>query len=137
MPDPDMRTLKRVVHCEEDGTTLSNVVEANRILRGDTHDLVFGWREYASFADLQKELDEDRPVIAWIKPNRLTQICHSIVIKEISETDLKVKVNDPDSIETKEYETTMFMNAWDNSDRVLIHATVSEREAQREISDYP
>ncbi len=136
LPNPEMNALKKAMHYDDDGTPLDGVTDVNKILRGTAHQLEFRWDDFVSFSDIKDELDNGRPVIAWIKPNRATQISHSIVIKQTSQNDLKIKVNDPDPDELSEYDTTLFMKIWENSDRILIRAKVSDRDTQRQIGDY-
>ncbi len=136
LPNPEMDALKKAMHYGPDGTPLDGVTDVNKILKGTVHQLEFSWKEFAVFSDIKEELDNGRPVIAWIKQNRDLPISHSILIKATAQNDLRVQVNDPDSEEITEFDTTTFMNAWNNSDRVLIRARVVERGAQRQIGDF-
>ncbi|MDV3276988.1 MAG: C39 family peptidase [Nitrososphaerales archaeon] len=137
LPNPHMDALKKAMGYDDSGTSLDGVTGVNRILVGGAHRLEFDWRDFAVFDDIKGELEGGRPVIAWMKPNRALELSHSVVIKATTDDDLRVKVNDPEPDDPKsEYTTSEFMKQWENSDRILIRAKVTERPQQRELGDY-
>jgi ABC-type bacteriocin/lantibiotic exporter with double-glycine peptidase domain len=136
LPNPDIETLKDQMGYDNQGISLDGVESVNRILRGSRVSLQFSWSELAEFRTIKREIENQRPVIAWIKQNKNLPVSHSIVIKGTSNGDLRVKVNDPDDEKKAEYLTSDFMKAWDNSDRILITARIVERPTQRQIGDF-
>lgn len=138
LPNPEMGPIKKEMgYTEDDGTPLEGVRRVNRILKGSVHSLEFGWNDYAKYDDIKEEIDERRPVIAWLKRDKFAEWSHSVVIRGRTEDDLRIKVNDPDKDALRdELATADFMREWTNSDRILIRAKVTERPHQRELKDY-
>lgn len=135
MPNPDEEAVKKGVGYDKEGTPLEGVTAINKILRGNEHELVFEWSDFAKFPDIEKDLDNDLPVIAWIKQTKDSPIHHSMVIRGVNNTDLRVYVNDPDPDEPKEHSLSDFMKAWDIGDRILIRAQVRTRPKQRRLDE--
>lgn len=138
LPNPPMGAIKRVMgYTEDDGTPLDGVTRVNRILMGNQHQLEFEWIELSDFREIKQEIDNQRPVIAWLKRDKFDEYSHSVVIKGRTDDDLMLKVNDPDpSAQKGDWQTSEFMRRWTNSDRILIRAKVTERPQQRELMDF-
>jgi hypothetical protein len=135
LPNPDVEVVKRGISYEKEGTSLDDVTGINRMLRGTTHELVFEVVEYAKFPDIEAELAQGKPVIAWIKQNRWADLEHVIVVKGVNAVDLRIYVNDPDPEEPSEHMISGFMKAWETSDRTLIRADVRLRPEQRRLDE--
>ncbi len=135
LPNPDVEIIKRAIGYEKEGTPLEGVIGINQYLRGEQHELVFEWEDYAEFSDIEAELTNTNPVIVWIKQNRASPLHHVIVVKGATTVDLRVYVNDPDPDEPGEQTVEDFMNAWRTGDRILIRAHVRLRASQRRLED--
>jgi hypothetical protein len=136
IPNPNINEIARAMGTDESGTSLNDVVKVNRILRGHSHYLQLVPRRNCEFRDIKKQVQEEgRPVIAWIKPRREDRIGHSVVVKEIDPSGLKLTVDDPARGEWV-IEVTEFLRVWGNSHYVLIEATVDNKPPQSELGDF-
>ena len=135
LPNPDVEVVKKGISYQKDGTRLDGVLGINQHLKGTKHELIFDWIDFAKFPDIEEELAEGKPVIAWIKQNRHADIHHSIVVKGADTSLLRVSVNDPEPEEPHEHKLTDFMRAWETGDRILIRAHVGLRPTQRKLDE--
>lgn len=136
LPNPTFDEIKRAIGTRPDGTMLDDVPKVNRLLKSATHKLEFTFSERASFEEIEKELSEGRPVIAWLKKVNDRRIAsHSVVIKEVSRETLTIAYEDP-FYGQQASSITQFMGEWNNSANILIRATIDEKPPQREMEEY-
>lgn len=137
LPEPDFAEIRKAMESRAEGTPLRGVPKVNTILKGPINQLEFDFIDLAKYPDIRRELDLGQPVIAWMKPERGAPISHSVVIKGTSRDDLMIQVEDPDPDHPeREWPTSEFMNYWNNSDRTLIRARVTQRGQQSALSEF-
>jgi ABC-type bacteriocin/lantibiotic exporter with double-glycine peptidase domain len=137
LPNPDLHDLKRVMDTDEDGTMLRNVPKADHLLKGRSHMLEFKAKQHADLRAIKKEIDAGRPVIVVIKPKRGMRLGHSMVVKGLDATHLKITFDDPASVEGhREMEQTEFLREWGNSGNVLIEARLDRKPPQKELEEF-
>jgi hypothetical protein len=136
IPNPPVSELASAMGTDASGTSLNDVVRANRTLRGRSHFLELKPRRNCEFRDIKKQVQEEgRPVIAWIKPHREDRIGHSVVVKEVDPSGLKLTIDDPARGEWV-LEVTEFLRVWGNSHYVLIEATVDNKPPQSDLREF-
>lgn len=137
LPDRDIHDLRRAMGTEEDGTALGDVPKANRTLRGRSHTLELATKQHALLRSIKEEIGEGRPVIVVIKPKRGDRLGHSMVVKGLKPTGLRIVFDDPAQVEgEREMEQTEFLREWGNSGNVLILGRVDKKPPQQELEDF-
>lgn len=137
LPDPDLETIARAMDTKADGTTLNDVSKANRILRGQTHYIELNPKRHTDFRTIKREIDAGRPAIVVIKAKRDARIGHSMVVKGIDSTGLRIVFDDPAQVEgDREMEVTEFLRLWNNTSQITIEVRVDRKPPQKELGDF-
>jgi ABC-type bacteriocin/lantibiotic exporter with double-glycine peptidase domain len=132
-----MEALKRAMKTKTDGTTLNDVPNANRLLKGRTHKLELAARQRVDFRRIKKTVEGGRPVIVVIKPQREARGGHAMVVKGIDPTGLKIVFDDPAQIDgDREMEITEFLRMWGNSGQMAIEASLDKKPDQSELGEF-
>jgi len=129
--DLEIDDICRIVKTTSDGTIFENVKLINsdkRILKAIPSIEVVAKYEHHTLEDIEEELRNGRPAIAWILPreavDRDTQ--HSIVITGIDKEGYKICCNDP-IFGVREMSLGDFISCWDATDRTLVKVKVGQR----------
>ncbi len=89
------------------------------------------------FRTIRKEVKAGRPVIVIIKSSRDVRIGHSMVVKGIDSTGLRIVFDDPALVEgDREMEVTEFLRLWNNTSQMAVRVSVDKKPPQKEIGDF-
>lgn len=137
LPDPDLEAIKHAMDTKADGTTLNDVPRANRILKGKTHFIELTPMRRTDFRTIKNEIKAGRPVVVVIKSQRDVRIGHSMVVKGIDSTGLRIVFDDPALVEgDREMEVTEFLRLWSNTSQMIIEVRVDRKPPQAELGDF-
>jgi len=112
------------------GTPLENVDEINKKLQKAVPSVEFITKLNCRFEEIENEISEGRPVIAWVK----IPYPHSIVVTGLNKDLLIIYYNDPE-LGKKQIEIGKFISAWNRTDNVLVKVKIGEK-IQRIIPEY-
>lgn len=137
LPDFEVKDIAKIVNTREDGTLLGDVNNINRneaILKA-IPSIEFETSVLCSFAEIETEINSNRPVIAWlvISANG-TEFKHSVVITGLDKENHLILYNDP-IFGKKRENIGNFMSMWEKLDRVLIKVKIGKRE-QRLLDEW-
>lgn len=135
----EIEDIAGTVRTTRDGTVFNNVNRINsnkEILRAIPSIEVTAKYEHHALKDIEDEIQNGRPVIAWVQlPEGSTRnMSHSIVITDINRGGYVIYYNDPIFGEQQK-NLGEFMDMWDRTDRILIKVKVGERE-QRLLDEW-
>jgi len=129
-PNLDVSDIAEIVETKADGTLPEKV----RNLNDDKHVLkAVPSIEFDvdlkphSLVEIEKEIDEKRPVIAWVElSNGVHRCAHAVVVSGLDRDKHLIYYNDPIFGE-KEEEIGSFMSRWEKLDRILIKVKIGKR----------
>jgi hypothetical protein len=129
--DLEIDDICEIVRTTSDGTIFENVKLINsdeRVLKAIPSIEIVAKYEHHVLNEIEEELSNGRPVIAWILPPEAVdrEMQHSIVITGIDKTGYKISYNDP-IFGGREMSLGEFISCWDETDRTLIKIKVGER----------
>jgi hypothetical protein len=130
IPNMDVREIAETVATDELGTSLENVRKINEKLVKAVPSLEFAPEVNCGFAELEREIVQGKPVIAWVR----IPFSHSIVVTGVDTALLTVYYNDPQKGK-RQMEMGKFMSSWLEADNVLIKVKVGEK-LQRIMPEY-
>ena len=136
IPSLSIGRIARILHTKPDGTDFEDVAGINRKLEKVVPSLAFevNRRSY-QFRDIEAELAQQRPVIAWIYLSDKKGGCwHSAVVTDYDRPNQTVSLNDPlrGSISIT---VGQFMAEWVKAEQTLIRFRLGDR-LQRKITEY-
>jgi len=129
--------ISKIVGTTEDGTVFDDVNKINKnmkILKAIPSIEFVVKYEYHILKDIEDEIKNGRPAIAWILPLGARNMKHSIVITGLDLDKSLIYYNDPISGEV-EARLGEFMSLWDKTDRTLIRVKIGKRE-QRLLDEW-
>ncbi|MGF3573532.1 MAG: cysteine peptidase family C39 domain-containing protein [Candidatus Bathyarchaeia archaeon] len=130
IPNLNIKEISEAIETDELGTALENVKKINEKLVKAVPSIEFVAELNCNFAEIEHEIFNNRPVIAWIK----IPFCHSVVITGLNKESLIIYYNDPQR--GKEcMNLGKFMSAWREIDNVLIKVKIGEK-VQRILPEY-
>lgn len=131
--------IAEIVGTTMDGTVFNDVNKINRdkrILQTVPSIEFVAVYEHHTLEDIENELKENKPVIAWISGSETgaREMQHSVVITNLDRDNYTIQYNDPID---GDHQRTLgdFISLWDSTDRTLIRVKIGERE-QRLIVEY-
>lgn len=137
-PDLDIDDIAKVIETRADGTLLENVrnLNTNLTILQAIPSLEFDVElKMHSLSEIEEEIDNNRPVIAWVELSEGTRRCaHAVVIVGLDRDKDLIYYNDP-MLGEKEEEIGAFMSRWESVDRLLIKVKIGKRE-QRLLDEY-
>jgi predicted double-glycine peptidase len=136
-PDLDVKAISEAVRTneEESGTSFEDIKRINEKLIKTKPSLEFVAGFNHKIEEIKEEIDNDRPVIAWVMmPSPQGDFRHSIVITEFDEDKLLIYYNDP--VYGKEnVPARKFMDMWGELFYILIKIKIGEKK-QRKLEEY-
>jgi uncharacterized protein YvpB len=130
LPALDVSDIAKIVNTREDGTMLEDIKNINsneEILRA-IPSIEFETKMLSSFKEIETEINENRPVIAWIMASAEgREFEHSIVVTGIDRDRHRIHYNDP-FLGRREEDIGRFMTMWEKVDRTLIKVKIGKRE---------
>lgn len=130
VPNMDIEEISKTIGTDELGTPLENVKKINEKLLKAVPSIEFVAELNCSFEEIENEILQGKPVIAWVR----IPYAHSIVVTGLNKDLLIIYSNDP-QLGNKQIEMGMFISAWNNNDNVLIKVKIGEK-IQRVIPEY-
>jgi hypothetical protein len=130
IPNLSVEEISIAMSTDELGTRLSAVEGINAKLQKSVPSIEFESKTNCTFSDIENEIQQGKPVIAWLRMPHP----HSIVIEGFDKTKLIVFYNDP-QVGKRQMEMGRFMSSWDDMDNVLIKAKIGEK-LQRVIPEF-
>lgn len=130
VPNMSVEEISRAIGTDELGTPLENVEKINEKLLKTLPSVEFKAEINCSFSELENEILNGRPVVAWVK----TPHSHSIVVTGIDKGALIVYCNDPE-VGRRTWEMGPFVSAWNENFNILIKVKIGEK-VQRIIPEY-
>ncbi len=130
MPNLDVSSICEIIETRADGTLpdkVTNLNEDKHMLRA-VPSIEFEYEQKMhTFAEIETEMKEKRPVIAWVELSTNGHRCgHAVVITGIDRDESLIYYNDPIFGEKQE-EMTVFTSRWDNRERILIKVKIGQR----------
>ncbi len=130
IPNLSVEEISETMGTDELGTPLENVENINEKLQKALPSVEFVSEMNCSFIEIEKEISDGKPVIAWVRiPHP-----HSIVVTGLNKALLIVQYNDPE-LGKRQIEMGRFISAWNQNDNVLIKVKIGEK-VQRIIPEY-
>ena len=130
IPGMNVEEISKTVGTDELGTPLENIGKINEKLLKAVLSVEFVAEINCSFDEIENEILQGKPVIAWVKiPHP-----HSVVVTGLNKDLLIVYYNDPE-LGKKQIEMGRFISAWDRNNNVLIKVKIGEK-IQRVIPEY-
>jgi ABC-type bacteriocin/lantibiotic exporter with double-glycine peptidase domain len=130
IPNMNVEEISQTVGTDELGTPLENIEKINEKLGKAVPSVEFVAELNCSFREIENEILEGKPVIAWVKiPHP-----HSIVVTGLNKDSLIVYYNDPE-LGKKQIEMGKFVSSWNQYDNVLIKVKIGGK-IQRIIPEY-
>jgi len=137
LPDFEVKDIAKIVNTREDGTLLDDVKNINQnesILRA-IPSIEFETKILCSFAEIETEINSNRPVIAWLSISiNGTEFKHSVVVAGLDKDNHIICYNDP-IFGKKRENIGKFMSMWEKLDRILIKVKIGKRE-QRLLDEW-
>lgn len=130
IPNLNVEEISEAIGTDELGTALENVKKINKKLVKAVPSIEFVAEINCSFAEVENEILQGKPVIAWVK----IPFPHSIVVTGLNKESLILYYNDPQKGKVK-IEMGRFMSNWNETDNVLIKVKIGEK-IQRIIPEY-
>ncbi len=130
IPPIDIKEICKVIGTDELGTSLEEVEKINAKLLKAVPSIEFSAEMNCTFPEIEKEILQGKPVIAWVK----IPYPHSIVVTGVDTTLLTVYYNDSQKGK-KKMEMGKFISSWGETDNVLIKVKIGEK-LQRIIPEY-
>jgi len=137
LPEFEVRDIAKIVNTREDGTLLDDINNLNRneVILKAIPSIEFETKVLCSFAEIEKEITSNRPVIAWLIVSKNgTHFKHSVVITGLDKENHIILYNDPIFGKVQK-DIGDFMLAWENLDRTLIKVKIGKRE-QRLLDEW-
>ena len=137
IPTLEVEEISRIIDTSEDGTVSDNIdnLNSNREVLKAKPSIELEVSFTNSFSEIEKEIEADRPVIAWIfVSDNHRGFAHSVVVTGLDMENGIVHYNDPIYGEVQG-EIGTFVSMWEKTDTVLIKIKIGERE-QRKIEEY-
>ncbi|MEM4733598.1 MAG: papain-like cysteine protease family protein [Candidatus Bathyarchaeia archaeon] len=130
VPSLDISEIAEVIETKIDGTLPEKVANLNRdrrVLKAvPSIEFDVDLRSY-SLADIEKEIADERPVIAWVEvSNGVHRFVHAVVVSGVDRDKGLIYYNDPIFGE-KEEEIGAFMSRWEKLDRIMIKVKIGKR----------
>lgn len=137
LPDFEVSDIAKIVNTKEDGTLLDDVKQINQnpaILRA-IPSIEFEAKVLCSFAEIEAEISDHRPVIAWLViSSNGTEFKHSVVVKKLDMNAHLIYYNDP-IFGARQENIGNFMSMWEKLDRILIKVKIGKKE-QRLLDEW-
>lgn len=130
VPNMDVREIAETIGTDVLGTSLEDVKKINAKLLKTVPSIEFVAEMNCSFSEIEKEILQGKPVIAWVR----IPFSHSIVVTGIDTTLLIVYYNDPQKGK-RQMEMGKFISCWGEVDNTLVKVKVGEK-LQRIIPEY-
>ncbi|MGD0496207.1 MAG: C39 family peptidase [Candidatus Bathyarchaeia archaeon] len=130
VPNVETREIGETIGTDELGTSLDDVKKINDKLLKTVPSVEFVTEMNCSFFEIEKEILQGKPVIAWIK----IPYSHSVVVTGLDTTLLIVYYNDPQRGK-RQMEMGKFISCWGEVDNTLIKVKVGEK-LQRIMPEY-
>jgi uncharacterized protein YvpB len=133
----DVYELAKILKTNPLGTPLDNVklLNKNRKILKAVPSIEFKPKLGCTFDEITKELNNHRPVIAWLSASEIFKdLIHSVVITGVDEKKLLVHYNDP-IYGSKEESMNEFLSRWSRSDHVLIKLKIG-RLLERKLDEF-
>ena len=137
IPTPSIRTIARIIGTTPDGTDFNGVAAINKRLERVIPSVAFEVNERSyQFSDIETELAQRRPVIAWIfvSDDKGGGCWHAAVITGYDRQNQAISLNDPMRGQIS-LTVQQFMAEWVKGDQTLIRLMVGDR-LQRKITEY-
>jgi ABC-type bacteriocin/lantibiotic exporter with double-glycine peptidase domain len=112
------------------GTPLENVDNINKKLDKAVPSIEFKAEMNCTFEEIENEILQGKPVIAWLK----IPYSHSVVVTGLDKERLRIYCNDPEKGK-RQMEMGKFISAWIDNYSVLIKVRIGEK-IQRKIPEY-
>jgi hypothetical protein len=129
-PNLDVSDIAEIIETKADGTLPENIRNLNddkRVLKAIPSIEFDVDLKPHSLAEVEKEIDEKRPVIVWVElSNGVHRCAHAVVVSGLDRDKHLIYYNDPIFGE-KEEEIGSFMSRWEKLDRILIKVKIGKR----------
>lgn len=130
IPEISIEEISKAIGTDELGTALQNVKNINKKLQKTLPSIEFTDEMNCTLDEIENEILEGKPVIAWIG----NPFPHSIVLTGLDRELLIIYCSDPQKGKMK-MNMGEFMSAWNKMDNVLIKVKIGEK-IQRIIPEY-
>jgi len=130
IPTMNVEEISMTIGTDELGTSLEDVEKINEKLVKAIPSIEFVAEMNRGFDEIEKEILQGKPVIAWIK----IPYAHSVVITGVDKTLLTVYYNDPQRGK-KQMDMGKFISCWQEADNTLIKVKIGEK-IQRIMPEY-
>jgi len=130
IPPITIEKISQVIGTDIDGTPLDNIEAINKELEKAVPSIEFVTAENCSINELEAEILNGKPVIAWVR----MPYPHSIVVTGLDRRALVIYLNDPEVGETQ-IEMGRFSSGWNEMGNILIKVKIGEK-IQRIIPEY-
>jgi len=130
VPNMNIEEISQAIGTDELGTPLQGIEKINEKLLKAVPSIEFEAKMNCTFSEIEKEIQDGRPVIAWIK----TPFAHSILVTGLNREALVLYYNDPQRGK-RQIEMGKFMSAWESIDNVLIKVEIGGK-IQRVIPEF-
>lgn len=137
LPDLEVSDIAEIVNTREDGTLLEDVnnINSNEEILKAIPSIEFEAKMLCSFTEIETEVAENRPVIAWMVVSANgREFKHSVVVTGVDRGTHLIYYNDP-IFGAKEEDIGRFMIMWEKMDRTLIKVKIGKRE-QRLLDEW-
>lgn len=126
----DVSDIGEIIETRTDGTLPNKITNLNKekhVLRA-VPSIEFEYdQKMHTFAEIEAEMKERRPVIAWVELSEDHHRCaHAVVVTGIDKDKSLIYYNDPIFGE-KEEEITVFVSRWDKLDRTLVKVKIGQK----------
>ena len=131
-----LKQIARIIHTKSDGTDFDDVVDINKRLERVVPSVEFevNPRPY-NFKDIEHELANQRPVIAWLYISDANGgCCHSAVVTGYDRINQKIMINDPLRGQLS-MAVGDFMDEWQKTSQTLIRLKLGTR-IQRRMTEF-
>lgn len=130
VPNLDVSDIAEIVETKADGTLpekVRNLNDGKHVLKAVPSIEFDVDLKPHSLVEIEKEIDEKRPVIAWVElSNGVHKCAHAVVVSGLDRDKHLIYYNDPIFGE-KEEEIGSFMSRWEKLDRILIKVKIGKR----------
>ena len=130
IPIETLKEISLAMGTDELGTPLDGTKGLNSALEKAQPSIEFEDKIRSSLSEIEKELEQEKPVIVWLK----IPFSHSVVVTGLSKETLTVYFNDPLKGK-RELEMGKFLSAWEALDKILIKVKIGEK-VQRTMTDF-
>ncbi|MGD0204211.1 MAG: C39 family peptidase [Candidatus Bathyarchaeia archaeon] len=133
IPKLSISQIARIVNTQWDGTAPEDVENINKYFEAKL--CIYFKAEYMRrFPEIQKELDEERPVITWVNSQKPPdKLWHAIVVRGFDESHFVI-FNDPWDCKRKTEEVGVFISKW-GTEAKMVKLLIS-KEKQSSLYEY-